>query len=80
MRLVPQKWPEGHPTTGISGIWAFSARGIVTRGTGKEALMLMRWIWRAVAVFLGRKAWEAYQRRREAQRSPAERVRRAARH
>jgi len=26
--------------------------------------MLMRWIWRALAVFLGRKAWEAYQRRR----------------
>jgi len=25
--------------------------------------MLMRWIWRALAVFLGRKAWEAYQRR-----------------
>jgi len=26
--------------------------------------MLMRWIWRALAMFLGRKAWEAYQRRR----------------
>ena len=26
--------------------------------------MIMRWIWRALAVFLGRKAWEAYQRRR----------------
>jgi hypothetical protein len=26
--------------------------------------MVWRWIWRAVAVFLGRKAWEAYQRRR----------------
>ena len=25
--------------------------------------MLMRWIWRGLAVFLGRKAWEAYQRR-----------------
>jgi hypothetical protein len=25
--------------------------------------MIMRWIWRALAVFLGRKAWEAYQRR-----------------
>lgn len=26
--------------------------------------MIMRWVWRALAVFLGRKAWEAYQRRR----------------
>lgn len=26
--------------------------------------MLMRWIWRGLAMFLGRKAWEAYQRRR----------------
>jgi hypothetical protein len=26
--------------------------------------MLLRWVWRAVAVFVGRKAWEAYQRRR----------------
>ncbi len=25
--------------------------------------MIMRWVWRALAVFLGRKAWEAYQRR-----------------
>lgn len=25
--------------------------------------MIMRWIWRALAVFLGKKAWEAYQRR-----------------
>jgi len=25
--------------------------------------MLMRWIWRGLAIFLGRKAWEAYQRR-----------------
>ena len=41
--------------------------------------MLMRWIWRGLAVFLGRKAWEAYQRHQEAQRSPVERVRRAAR-
>jgi hypothetical protein len=24
----------------------------------------MRWLWRALAVFLGRKAWEMYQRRR----------------
>jgi hypothetical protein len=41
--------------------------------------MLMRWIWRGVAIFLGRKAWEAYQRRQGAQRSPAERARRADR-
>ncbi len=26
--------------------------------------MLMRWVYRAVAVFVGRKAWEAYQRRK----------------
>lgn len=26
--------------------------------------MIMRWIWRGVAMFLGRKAWEAFQRRR----------------
>jgi hypothetical protein len=26
--------------------------------------MIMRWVWRALAVFLGRKAWEASQRRR----------------
>ncbi|MDQ1670884.1 MAG: hypothetical protein QOE40_2945, partial [Actinomycetota bacterium] len=25
--------------------------------------MVMRWLFRFVAVFLGRKAWEAYQRR-----------------
>jgi hypothetical protein len=47
---------------------------------GKEPLMLIRWIWRAIAVFLGRKAWEAYQRRRAAQRSPGARLRRATRH
>ena len=27
--------------------------------------MIMRWIWRGLAMFLGRKAWEAYQRRRD---------------
>jgi hypothetical protein len=26
--------------------------------------MIFRWIWRAVLMFLGRKAWDAYQRRR----------------
>jgi len=26
--------------------------------------MWMRWIYRTLAVFLGRKAWQAYQRRR----------------
>jgi hypothetical protein len=26
--------------------------------------MLMKWIYRALAVFLGKKAWEMYQRRR----------------
>jgi hypothetical protein len=26
--------------------------------------MILRWLWRALAVFLGRKAWESYQRRR----------------
>ena len=26
--------------------------------------MLLRWVWRALAVFLGKKAWAAYQRRR----------------
>jgi len=24
---------------------------------------MMRWIWRGLAVFVGRKAWEAYQQR-----------------
>lgn len=33
--------------------------------------MLMRWIWRALAMFLGRKAWEAYRRRRSGQDSAA---------
>lgn len=33
--------------------------------------MLMRWIWRALAMFLGRKAWEAYQRRRSRHNSAA---------
>jgi hypothetical protein len=42
--------------------------------------MLMRWIWRGLAVFLGRKAWEAFQRRQAAQRSPAERARRETRY
>ena len=37
--------------------------------------MLMRWIWRGLAVFLGRKAWEAFQRRQAAQSTPADRVR-----
>ncbi|MEP6762482.1 MAG: hypothetical protein ABJA93_14100 [Sporichthyaceae bacterium] len=41
--------------------------------------MVMRWIWRGLAVFLGRKAWEAYQRRQAAQRTPAGQVRRATR-
>jgi hypothetical protein len=26
--------------------------------------MILRWVWRTLAIFLGRKAWEAYQRRR----------------
>jgi len=39
--------------------------------------MLMRWIWRALAVFLGRKAWEAYQRR---QGPSGGQVRRTPRH
>ena len=26
--------------------------------------MVMRWIFRGLAVFVGRKAWEAYQRRK----------------
>jgi hypothetical protein len=26
--------------------------------------MLFRWVWRALALFLGKKAWAAYQRRR----------------
>jgi len=38
--------------------------------------MLMRWIWRALAIFLGRKAWEAYQRRRGRQGSAASSSRR----
>jgi hypothetical protein len=41
--------------------------------------MLIRWIWRGIALFLARKGWEAYERRREAQRPPAKRVRRALR-
>jgi hypothetical protein len=31
--------------------------------------MLIRWIWRTFALFLGRKAWDAYQRRQGQQRS-----------
>jgi hypothetical protein len=27
--------------------------------------MVIRWLWRFVAMFLGRKAWEAYQRRKQ---------------
>jgi hypothetical protein len=26
--------------------------------------MIMRWLWRVVAAFLGRKAWDMFQRRR----------------
>jgi hypothetical protein len=39
--------------------------------------MIMRWIWRALAVFLGKKAWEAYQRRQDGgqSRSDAQRSR-----
>lgn len=33
--------------------------------------MVMRWLWRFLAMFLGRKAWEAYQRRRTPAGSPA---------
>lgn len=36
--------------------------------------MIMRWVWRALAVFLGRKAWEAYQRRRSSGGSPSGRA------
>ncbi|MDQ1625834.1 MAG: hypothetical protein QOJ49_1332 [Actinomycetota bacterium] len=32
--------------------------------------MLIRWFWRFVAVFLGRKAWEAYQRRQQRRQYP----------
>ena len=35
--------------------------------------MFMRWIWRGIAVFLARKAWEAFQRHQAAQRSPGPR-------
>ena len=31
--------------------------------------MLMRWIWRGLAVFVARNAWEAFQRHQAAQRS-----------
>jgi hypothetical protein len=31
--------------------------------------MLMRWIWRFLVMFVGRKAWEAYRRRGD--RAPA---------
>jgi hypothetical protein len=36
--------------------------------------MFMRWIWRGVAVFLARKAWEAFQRHQAGKRPPAQRV------
>jgi len=35
--------------------------------------MFIRWIWRGIAVWLARKAWEAFQRRQAAQRSPGQR-------
>jgi hypothetical protein len=40
----------------------------------------MRWIWRGIAVFLGRKAWEAFQRRQAAQGARSGQVRRPGRH
>ncbi len=39
--------------------------------------MLLRWVWRTLALVLGKKAWAAYQRRRQAdQRVTASRARR----
>jgi hypothetical protein len=32
---------------------------------GKDTAMVYRWLFRFVALFLGRKAWEAFQRRRQ---------------
>jgi hypothetical protein len=42
--------------------------------------MLIRWIWRGLAVFLGRTAGEAYPRRGAAPRTPGPRLRRETRH
>jgi hypothetical protein len=40
----------------------------------------MRWIWRGIAVFLGRKAWEAFQRRQAAKDTRPGQVRRPTRY
>jgi hypothetical protein len=47
------------------GSLAARPREVSGRPAGKDSDMLIRWVFRFVALFLGRKAWESYQRRRD---------------